>query len=139
MNQFAPDALLLLRGDLQLSDRRLVPIEQIGIGGQENVRGYRQDLLLADNGVVINAELRLPVLRLAQGVLPVVPFKDFGVAWNSNANASSILGLGLGLCWQQGNNLTVRFDYGIPLNKVATSGRSSQENGIYFSIDWRLF
>jgi hemolysin activation/secretion protein len=139
VNQFAADTLLLLRGDLQLSDRRLVPIEQIGIGGQESVRGYRQDFLLADNGATINLELRLPVLRGAQGVLQVVPFADFGVAWNHNVNASSVFGLGLGLRWQQGNNLTVRFDYGIPFNKVATSGRSLQENGVYFSIDWQPF
>ena len=43
----APDTLFLIRADVQLADRALVPLEQIGVGGQETVRGYRQDLLLS--------------------------------------------------------------------------------------------
>jgi hemolysin activation/secretion protein len=46
----AADTLLLLRGDVQLADRALVPLEQIGLGGQDTIRGYRQDVLLTDNG-----------------------------------------------------------------------------------------
>ncbi|MGQ9869501.1 ShlB/FhaC/HecB family hemolysin secretion/activation protein, partial [Leptodesmis sp.] len=37
----APDTILLVRGDLQLADRPLLPIEQFGIGGFLSVRGYR--------------------------------------------------------------------------------------------------
>jgi len=39
-----PPDTLLIRGDVQLSDRALVPIEQFSLGGLESVRGYRQDL-----------------------------------------------------------------------------------------------
>jgi len=39
----APDTLLLVRGNVQLADRALVPIEQFSLGGLESVRGYRQD------------------------------------------------------------------------------------------------
>ena len=56
----APDTLFLLRADVQLADRTLVPLEQFGLGGQESVRGYRQDLLLTDNGALASAEVRFP-------------------------------------------------------------------------------
>jgi len=35
----APDTLLVVRGDLQLADRPLVPLEQFGLGGLNSVRG----------------------------------------------------------------------------------------------------
>uniref|UniRef100_UPI00286D66D1 ShlB/FhaC/HecB family hemolysin secretion/activation protein n=1 Tax=Chamaesiphon sp. VAR_48_metabat_135_sub TaxID=2964699 RepID=UPI00286D66D1 len=45
----APDSILLVRGDVQLADRAMLPLEQFGLGGVDSVRGYRQDALLADN------------------------------------------------------------------------------------------
>jgi Haemolysin secretion/activation protein ShlB/FhaC/HecB len=67
----APDTLLIVRGDIQLADRTLLPLEQFGIGGQETVRGYGQDALLTDNGILFSTELRLPILKTKQsdGVL----------------------------------------------------------------------
>ncbi|NEQ84667.1 MAG: ShlB/FhaC/HecB family hemolysin secretion/activation protein, partial [Moorea sp. SIO2I5] len=65
----APNTILLIRGDVQLADRSLVPLEQIGIGGLESVRGYRQDLILSDNGAFISAELRLPIIQNDSGTL----------------------------------------------------------------------
>ncbi len=58
----APDTLLLVRGDIQLADGSLLPSEQFGLGGQETVRGYRQDALLTDNGTLLSTELRIPIL-----------------------------------------------------------------------------
>jgi hemolysin activation/secretion protein len=145
VNLLAPDTLLLLRADIQFADRALVPLEQFGIGGQESVRGYRQDLLLSDNGAIASAELRLPILRVpeVQGVLQFTPFFDFGAAWNSSGrkdpSPSTIAGVGFGLRWQQGDRLTIRFDYGIPLTSSGTSARTWQENGLYFSLLWNAF
>jgi hemolysin activation/secretion protein len=145
VNLLAPDTLLLLRADIQFADRALVPLEQFGIGGQESVRGYRQDLLLSDNGAIASAEVRLPILRVPeiQGVLQFAPFFDFGTAWNSSGrkdpSPSTIAGLGFGLRWQQGDRLTIRFDYGIPLTSSGTSARTWQENGLYFSLLWNAF
>ncbi|WP_375514914.1 ShlB/FhaC/HecB family hemolysin secretion/activation protein [uncultured Nostoc sp.] len=142
----APQTLLVIRSDLQLSTRALVPLEQFGLGGLRSVRGYRQDILLTDNGFLASAELQLPVLRVKNvgGVLQVVPFIDFGVGWNSfgkppdqNTNTiltNTLLGLGLGLQWQMGDRLNARLDYGIPLTDIQDRGRTLQEEGIYFSI-----
>ena len=87
----APDTLFLLRGDVQFADRPLVPLEQIGIGGQESVRGYRQDALLTDNAVFASAEVRIPVARFPgeNNLLQVAPFLDFGTAWNRGGRDDS--------------------------------------------------
>jgi hemolysin activation/secretion protein len=136
----ARDTLLLVRGDVQLSDRNLVPLEQFGIGGQETVRGYRQDALLTDNGLLFSTELRLPIVRTSNGnsVLQLTPFIDLGVGWNrggNNApNPNTLIGTGIGLLWRVGDNFSARLDWGIPLVSIDSEKRSLQENGIYFSM-----
>ncbi len=141
----APATLLLLRGDLQLSDRHLVPLQQIGFGGQDTLRGYRQDFLLGDNGASLSAELRLPILRVPEieGILQIVPFIDSAMVWASSGDANPsqnfLIGTGLGLRWQMGNRMTALLNYGIPLMNVQNSRKTWQENGIYFSIIYNLF
>lgn len=140
----APDALLILQSNVQFADRPVTPFDQFSIGGQGSVRGYRQDLLLADNGVSASAEVRLPVWRLPQnrGVLQVAPFVDVGHVWNSQQSAPDpnfLASVGIGLRWQQGNLLTVRLDWGIPLVSVDVSKDSWQEKGLTFSLIYNLF
>ena len=136
----APETLLLLRADVQLADRTLVPLEQFGLGGQESVRGYRQDILLQDNGALASAEVRIPIVRIPQwnALLQVAPFLDFGSAWTSSGNQNPdpniLVSTGVGLQLQLGDRVSVRLDYGIPLVSVSSRKRSWQENGFYFSI-----
>lgn len=136
----APDTLLVLRGDLQLAAQDLLPVEQIGLGGQGSVRGYRQDIRLTDNGAFASAEVRVPILRIPEwdGILQVIPFVDVGTVWNNgdidDPDPSSLASLGLGLQWQQGDRITARLDWGIPLIEVDSEENTWQENGVYFSI-----
>jgi hemolysin activation/secretion protein len=140
----APDTLLVVRGDIQLAPQTLVPLEQIAIGGLGSVRGYRQDLLLTDNGVFLSLEARIPILRADSigGILLLAPFIDFGSGWNSddlpNPDPSTIIGTGLGLQWQIGDKLNARFDWGIPLIDANTEERTWNEHGLYFSINANL-
>jgi hemolysin activation/secretion protein len=144
----APQTLLVLRSDIQLATRTLVPLEQFGVGGLQSVRGYRQDQLLTDNGFLASAEVRLPVLRLreVEGLLQVVPFVDFGVGWNNSRNpdedpnVNTLASVGLGLQWQMGDQFSARLDYGIPLIDVrANDERTLQEQGFYFSVNYSPF
>ncbi|HAJ64306.1 MAG TPA: hypothetical protein DCP31_37945, partial [Cyanobacteria bacterium UBA8543] len=131
----AADTLFLIRTDVQLSDRALVPLEQFGLGGQQSVRGYRQDLLLTDNGALVSAEVRIPILRLPKqnALLQVAPFVDFGAGWNHGQRADPeqnvLVATGIGLQFQLSDRLTIRLDYGIPLVSVDSSKRTWQENG----------
>ncbi|MEH2290743.1 ShlB/FhaC/HecB family hemolysin secretion/activation protein [Nostoc sp.] len=142
----APETLLLLRLNTQFASRALLPIEQFGLGGQDSIRGYRQDYLLTDNGTFVSAEIQVPILRLPQinSTLQVVPFVDFGVGWNSsgreNPDPNTLAAVGLGLRWAQGDRLTVRLDWGIPLISIDSNNqRTLQENGLYFSLLYNPF
>ncbi len=142
----APETLLILRSDIQISTDSLLSLEQIGIGGVRSVRGYRQDLILTDNGVITSAELRLPILRLPEikSIFQIAPFIDFGIGWNysgekANSQSNSLLGTGLGVIWQMSDKLNARLDYGIPLIDVKANNKTLQDQGIYLNINYFLF
>ena len=140
----APETLLIVRANTQIASISLLPLEQFGIGGIDSVRGYRQDFLLADNGAVAGAEVQIPVVRLSQskGVLQVIPFIDFGLAWNNsgqNPDSNTLAAVGLGWRWSQGDRFTARLDWGIPLVSVDSPDRTWQENGLYFSVFYHPF
>ncbi len=146
VRMLAPETLLIVRSDIQLADRPLLSLEQIGIGGVQSVRGYRQDLLLTDNGAIASAEVRIPIWRVpkVKGLLQVAPFIDLGVGWNhsgekANPDSDKLLGAGVGLLWQMGDRLNMRLDYGIPLINVGGGDRTFQEKGIYFRINYFAF
>ncbi len=141
----APETLLLIRANTQLASGALLPLEQLGLGGIDSVRGYRQDYLLTDNGAFASAEVQVPILRLPQidSILQVIPFVDFGVAWNNsnrdNPDPNTLASVGLGLRWTQGDRFTARLDWGIPLVPVESRDNTWQENGLYFSLIYNPF
>lgn len=136
----APDTILLVRGDLQLSDRPVLPIEQFGIGGLLSVRGYRQDLLLTDNGLFASVETRIPVLRFPQqqALVLLTPFVDFGKGWNNSPipdpDPGTLVSTGFGFRLQVSNNFNAQIMFGFPLVKVDSRKETLQEKGIYFSV-----
>ena len=133
------------RSDLQLAGTNLVPLEQFSIGGADSVRGYRQDATLSDNGLFTSAEVRLPIFKVQEvdGLLQIVPFLDMGIGWNSNGDEDpedqTFIGLGLGLRWAMGDDFLARLEYGIPIINVDDNDETLQENGLYFSINYRPF
>jgi len=140
----AADTILLVRGDIQLADAPLVPLEQFGLGGQQTVRGYRQDELLTDNGILLSSEMRIPLVRARRidGLLQIAPFVDIGHGWNLDAtdpDPSLVASVGLGLLWRMGDRLSARLDYGLPLVDTDTEGGSLQEDGFYFSLRFTPF
>ncbi len=138
------DLLFLVRGDMQLATDSLVPLEQLGLGGSRTVRGYRQNTLLADSGILLSSEVRFPVLRVpaVDGLLQIVPFVDVGYSWNASTpqlEQSTLASLGVGALWQMGDRFNTRLDIGIPLVNTGDEGNSLQESGIHFSLEYRLF
>ncbi|NEP39643.1 MAG: ShlB/FhaC/HecB family hemolysin secretion/activation protein [Okeania sp. SIO2H7] len=144
VREFAEDAVFLIRGDLQLAPEAIVPLERIGIGGFDSVRGYRQDSLLTDSGAFVNAEFRYPLLRTRdrEGILHVVPFFDIGTGWNSEDDSpdpATLVSVGIGLNWEYSDRINARIEWGIPLVEVESRGDSLQEDGIYFSVEFTPF
>lgn len=80
-------------------------------------------------------------------VLQLAPFVDVGTVWNKSGKtdeqdsdtSNTLASAGLGLRLQLGDNLTARFDWGIPLVNISSEKRTLQENGIYFSVVSTLF
>lgn len=137
---------LQARGQFNLSDRPLLGIEQLSIGGVNSVRGYRQNALLRDNGVLGSVELSIPLLNRKKHGLNLIPFLDFGTGWNweranppfgSEPNTDTLLSTGLALTYRFKNNLFARIDWGIPLISLENQRDSFQPDGITFSLRWK--
>lgn len=134
------------RGQFNLSDRPLLGIEQLSIGGFNSVRGYRQNALLRDNGVLGSVELSIPLLNRKKHGLNLIPFLDFGTGWNwkranpvlgSEPTTNTLLSIGLALTYRFKNNLFARIDGGIPLISLENQGDSFQADGLTFSLQWQ--
>jgi hemolysin activation/secretion protein len=133
---------LLISGDMQLSGDQLLPVSQFSLGGANSVRGYRQDAIIADNGVLVAAELAVPLLEPRQKQqLSLIPFAGTGIAWNNGAQSAlaqnflASVGLGLRYEW---NDFTARVNYAVPFTEVERDGNSWQENGLDFSLNYQV-
>ncbi|KST69898.1 ShlB/FhaC/HecB family hemolysin secretion/activation protein [Mastigocoleus testarum] len=140
VQQISPRTLILGKVNAQLTPDALLPLEKISIGGVDTVRGYRQNQLVTDNGIIGSIELRFPLT--SDNSLQIRPFFDLGTAWNNrgeNPDPQTIASLGLGLNWQPQRDLFLQLDYGIPLVAREKEGNSLQENGLYFSLRYQPF
>ncbi|MCC3448898.1 MAG: ShlB/FhaC/HecB family hemolysin secretion/activation protein [Microcoleus sp. PH2017_25_DOB_D_A] len=145
VRRLARDTFVFASSDLQLANRALLPLEQFGLGGFNSVRGYRQDLLLGDNGISASAELRFPIVGRSDrglGVVQIAPFIDAGTVWNSSRredfDPQTLVSVGAGLRWEMSDRLAASFYWGIPLVDVNSRQRTWQEKGLHFSVRSRF-
>jgi hemolysin activation/secretion protein len=136
---------LLIKSDVQLANRALLPLEQFTLGGIYSVRGYRQDAIFSDNGIFASADFQLPIYsnNNQKNILQLIPFIDIGTTWNSSnirdSTTNTLASLGLGVEWKMDNKFSARLDYGIPLIDIQSRNRTWQENGFYFSLQYNPF
>lgn len=141
VQQLSPRTLLLTRFTAQLTGDSLLSLEKFSVGGLDTVRGYRQNQLVTDNGVVGSVELRFPPISNYKA-FQLAPFFEIGTAWNnreSDPRPNTLASLGLGLIFQPSRELNLRLDYGIPLIDVNNRGDTVQDNGLYFSLRYQPF
>ncbi|MBW4667803.1 MAG: ShlB/FhaC/HecB family hemolysin secretion/activation protein [Cyanomargarita calcarea GSE-NOS-MK-12-04C] len=141
VQRLSPRVLMLAKVNTQLTGDSLLSLEKISIGGVDTVRGYRQNQLVADNGVIGGVEVRIPLASNVE-TLQLVPFFDISTVWNnrgSNLDPQTLASLGLGLQWQPFRGLALRADYGIPLIGTSERGSSLQDNGFNFSVRYQPF
>jgi len=135
---------LFVRSELQLASDPLISTEQFSLGGANTVRGYRQDILLTDNGFLAAAELRLPIIEFEsiEATLQFTPFIDFGTGWNNggeDTEFNTLVGTGFGLLLQTPERFSARVDWGIPLINSDDRGSSLQEDGVYLQLEYDIF
>lgn len=132
---------ILGRLDLQLSNNRLFPLEQIPVGGRFSVRGYRENTLVRDNGFLASLESRIPLLKFAGGedMLQFAQFVDLGRAWLSRTSTpapETLASVGLGMRWNVLPRDRARFElyWGVPLNHVSHPAGNLQDHGIHLQV-----
>ena len=146
VQQINNDNLLIAQLDLQLTPNPLLSSQQFVIGGGQSVRGFRQNVRSGDNGVRLSVEDRITVKKNASGnpILQVAPFIDAGLIWNADSNPNNLpgqtflAGAGVGVLWKPLPRLNVRLDYGLPLIKLDDKGDNIQDDGLYFSLGYRI-
>ncbi len=125
---------LFNRVTAQLSNQRLPPTEQLGLGGYNTVRGFDERDVNSDQGLMATMELRTPRLDLGikdkakniPSFLQFLAFCDYGHARNRGSRAfeektEDMLSVGAGLRLRISDNLSVRVDYGYKLEDVQGS------------------
>jgi hemolysin activation/secretion protein len=146
------DTQLITRLDLRLSDSPLLPIEKFAIGGRGTVRGYRENLMTPDNGLVASVEWRVPVAHWnipaltnnqKMGTVSLAPFIDFGWGGNRKSeqpNPRSISSIGLGARWLISEHLYSEIYWGYALRDVEQATEHDiQDDGIHFLITANAF
>jgi hemolysin activation/secretion protein len=131
----------LLRAQMQHSPDRLVPLEQMAIGGRHTVRGYRENTLVRDNAWAASVEYHQPVWRSDErrAALKLVPFVDAGQAWNHDEAHRKLASAGLGLVlnWAE---LEAEIFYGRRLERRPIDTRGDlQDHGIHLALRVRPF
>lgn len=138
--------LLIIQGNLQLTPDSLLPNQQFTIGGGQSVRGYRQNARFGDNGVRFSIEDQITLARNTAGdsSFMIAPFVDMGYVWNEADNPNELpddqflIGAGMGLMWEPIEKLQIRLDYGVPIIDLKDRGNDVQDDGFYFSVNYRL-
>lgn len=141
VQRLSPRWVLVSRLSAQLTPDSLLSLERFGYGGIGTVRGYRQNQLVTDNGILGAVEARFALLPDSNR-LQLIPFAEIGHGWNNqfpDPPTATIASIGLGLRWAITPDLAIGVDYGIPLIEVENEGDSLQENGLYFSVRYQPF
>jgi len=119
----------------QLSFSKLLLSEQLSLGGSFTVRGYMENEVAGDNGILLKNEIRFPSIRFQKknfkNALQFLAFLDYGFAVDVDKSivesSKSLLSVGPGVRLNMSTYLTLRFDYGFQLINV--NGRPFQNSG----------
>ncbi len=140
----------VLNAWLQGATERLLPSEELALGGYDTVRGYDERVATGDNGWIINNELRTPPLVLdhifklpdSRTEFQGLVFFDYGALRLNNVVAQdgsnpnvTLYSFGAGLRWTISHNFSLRFDYGFPLTELSLNQyRSRGHIGVLLSF-----
>lgn len=135
---------MVFRTDIQLADDPLLPMERFSVGGMNSVRGYRENQLVRDNGVVSSLEFRVPVIynKQREGVVQLAGFVDSGWSWNTKKDTpdpENISSIGAGIRWAVTRKANFIIYAGYPLRKIHETDHDLQDEGIHFQLNWQVF
>ena len=112
--------VFVLRGQYGISHGTISEFSQFRLGGQDTIRGYREDQFRGTRMALASLEYRFPIVSKVTGAL----FTDYGGAWSDGFMPEKLhgsIGVGLGLNPPIG---PLRLDY----------GRGSQGGRVHFRV-----
>jgi len=139
---------IIFRTDFQLANQDLLPLEKLSIGGASTVRGYRENVLTRDSGLISSLEWRVPMMRLPfpgisqspeEGLLEFATFLDYGRAWNADSETpepKDIYSIGLGFHWNPSKYIHSELYWGHALqtNIPDPDEKDLQDDGVHFEM-----
>jgi hemolysin activation/secretion protein len=135
---------MVLRLAGQWTTEPLLALEQMSVGGFGSVRGYLENQLVRDRGIVSSVEFRLPVLfdSAGAGILYLAPFFDFGGAWGGEESPSptTIYSTGAGILFTPNKHLSAEVYWGYRLRDVEIPDDAGlQDLGLGFRVNLMAF
>lgn len=146
-DEWSGRSMVFAKVDAQIANGALVSAEQMGVGGANSVRGYKEREFLGDNAVTGTLEYRTPLLlggigslmgRKTSDRLQFVAFLDGGwigiedaLAGEDDSRFIASVGLGARAAW--GENALLRLDWGLPL-KDTDESETSDGGRIHVSV-----
>ncbi len=135
---------VIVRNDVQLAADPLLPLEKFNVGGAFTVRGYRENLLVRDNGLAASVELRSPVYRTEAGgsAIQLAVFTDYGRSWSHKGpdpGFDDIASAGIAVRLELVPKLRAVVSKAFPFRNVDNPGYDLQDDGINFQVSYDLF
>ncbi|MCK5898980.1 MAG: ShlB/FhaC/HecB family hemolysin secretion/activation protein, partial [Methylococcales bacterium] len=134
------DGVLILRGNMQYADEKLLPLERFSLGGRHSVRGYRQNEIVRDKGFTVSAEVQYNLFKNAEnfvGDLTVFSFMDYGGGWNhgEKENIAFLHSIGVGMEWQPVKYFHTEVVYAHDLNTATQKAEYNlQDSGLHWQF-----
>ena len=136
---------LILRADAQWTDDQLLSLEQFAIGGINTVRGYRENQLVRDTGVIGSVELRVPVWLSGSGkpVVQLAGFYDVGTGWDVGQRTPDprmLHSAGVGLIITPNDRINAEIYWAHQFTDIEVTGdKDLQDYGLNFRVSVLAF
>lgn len=124
---------LSARGRFQWTPNTLLPSEEMGLGGDDTLRGYAPYSVQGDRGWDVQTELRTPAFAFFGDSGPAFQpflFVDAGHVWNkidqpAEIQAGMLSSVGVGVRFQWSRFVNARVTYGQPLRAAGPGGSTA--------------
>lgn len=142
VNNLAKDGRqIVVRASVQQTPDRLLPLERFSVGGAATVRGYRENALVRDCAILLNAEFHYPLnLTALEGQkLNLITFVDMAMASNQDEATQKLASLGVGMNWQW-NKWSADLFFAHKLKSLPNAGSGNlQDHGVHFQMTYHVF
>ncbi len=136
---------VIFRADGQWTGDQLLSLEQFAIGGIDTVRGYRENELVRDKGVIGSVELRVPIWinGIGKPIVQLTGFYDVGAGWDvkeQTPDPKTLQSAGVGLIITPNDRINAEIYWAHRFTEIETTGKKDlQDYGLNFRISILAF